>query len=75
MSGTTAQAVARQNWKRRLRAEVFRINHLSLRVKSANPQGRESLRAYGEKTAPCSAFAPSRSPRKMAGNLRLSAVP
>ena len=51
------------------------FNRLSLRVKSAYPQGLETLRSLQLKFGGGCAFEPSRSARKPRPNLRLSAVP
>ena len=56
------------------RKTIAKFNDLSLGDKSANPQGPETLRHFGEKIRPRSACAPSRSGSKSAEKLPLSAA-
>lgn len=55
--------------------KLFNISNLSLRIKSAYPQGLETLRSLRHQNASSCEFEPSRSARKPRQNLCLSAVP
>lgn len=67
----TARRSAQRNNRGWPHERPLRNKGLSLRVKSANPQGSETLGAFGEETGSRSAVAPSRSRRKTAKNMGL----
>ena len=74
LSGLTPPAIEMLNSAAGFRRTRFVIKGLSLRVKSTNPQGPETIAPSESEIRARSAFAPSRLSRKAPGNLGFSAA-